>query len=211
MDILELVDWGLRAAVKTRELEVFSLERRRLRGTLSVCIHTWWGAPKNLKPDSSDRWQDKSQQRQTEIDEIALKHKNIFIRVVKDWMRCLEMLWTLCPLKPNRAGPWAIYSILPCSEQRELDCMICRKPFPPATILRFCDSAVSSTLQSTLWCLPLQPDLQKVSSEGWQICGGCKGEIWNSQTQMLSNEGLDGRANHKSKYVDLCQCVKSEF
>lgn len=185
--------------VNTRELEMFSLERRTLQK------HLMRGS-KEVK-DSSDRWQNKSQERQTEIYEIAFQLKNTFTtRVVKDWMWCLEMLWSLCRLKPNRAGPWATCSVLPCSGKRGLDCIICRWPFPATIILWFWDSAVSSTL----WCLPLQSDFQKYFSEGWQVWGGSKGKIWNLQIQMLSNAGLDSRAKHKSKYADLCQHVKSE-
>lgn len=185
--------------VNTGELEMFSRERRTLQK------HLMRGS-KEVK-DSSDRWQNKSQERQTEIYEIAFQRKNTFTtRVVKDWMWCLEMLWSLCPLKPNRAGPWATCSVLPCSEKRRLDCIICRWPFPATIILWFWDSAVSSTL----WCLPLQSDFQKDFSEGWQVWGGSKGKIWNLQIQMLSNAGLDSRAKHKSKYADLCQHVKSE-
>lgn len=200
---LELVDWGLRAIVKTGELEVFSLQRRRLslpkylmRGRKEVKATLLTGHRTRLK--NLNRWNCISTQEH-------FYHKG-GQRSKAEWgaLRCCA---SSRPLKPNRAGPWTTCSILPSSDKRGLDFMICRRPFPPTMILWFCTSAVSSTL----WCLTLQIDLPKDFFEGWQVCGGSKGEICNLQTQMLSNEGLDSRAKYKSKYGDLFQRVKSKL
>lgn len=66
MGILEWVHWMVTKKIKElehmmweeklRELGLFSLKKRRLRGILSMCINTWQGDVKNMEPHSSQSY-----------------------------------------------------------------------------------------------------------------------------------------------------------
>lgn len=68
-DLLEQVQQGATKMFKgleylsyegsLRELELFNLKERRLRGILSMCIDTWWEEIKETNFLSSALWQDK--------------------------------------------------------------------------------------------------------------------------------------------------------
>lgn len=66
-----LRDWNICHRRRGRESWDCSLEKRKLRRTLPVCMNTWWGS----KEDSGAPWQDKSEWEQTEIQEIPFRHK----------------------------------------------------------------------------------------------------------------------------------------
>lgn len=68
-----------------RELGLFSLDKGRLKGTLSMCINTWWKGTKKSYLDSHVYWQDKRQWAQigTQVFPYELKKILFFFLTVK--------------------------------------------------------------------------------------------------------------------------------
>lgn len=71
-----------------RELWLLSLEKRRLRGFLSLCANTWWLWSRRQSHSflSGAHWKDKRQWPQTEIQKITFKHKKkkITVKMIED-------------------------------------------------------------------------------------------------------------------------------
>ena len=105
-----------------REWGLFSREKRRLRGTLAMCIDPQWGGVKTeLNSVQGAQWQDQRQWTQ-------LKHSRCHPNVRKHfllwgWLNtgkgCPERLWSLHPWRDSkgiRTWSWATGSRWPCSE-----------------------------------------------------------------------------------------------
>lgn len=95
-----------------RELGLFSLDKGRLKGTLSMCINTWWKGTKKSYLDSHVYWQDKRQWAQigTQVFPYELKKILFFFdcQVIKHWCRLLRRMWSLCPWRWSKF--WEAFS-----------------------------------------------------------------------------------------------------